>query len=309
MPVGPDQPTVSRPRNRLLVRRGLGRLIVVATIAGEIAIPLVLVSQPRRLPYFDWLWWWLALGVALPAVALLVWHAANWVVAGFAGGDAGADQRKSLLESVWSRLRPWTKARPRRTAEQRLGTLIFGLAGALVGLISVGLWLSPTLRPASFDDFSELVAVGPRPVAPATCSKPPTNGQVLRRGLALLPAGGHAVDINNGSGGAAIVKLKDPQDGQRTRLSFFVAKGATTTVAGIPDGDYLVEFAFGDALDSACANFIATRGAQRFPTIEKLRTERLSSKIVVAHLSYTLYAVPSGNVRTASIDVATFLSD
>lgn len=141
------------------------------------------------------------------------------------------------------------------------------------------------------------------------CSWHPTNGQVLKS--SIVSGGdnsGHVVEIRNGSGGNAIVKIKDAGT-KRTVLSFFVADSATASAGGIPDGTYLIQFAFGADLDQTCANFIVDRATSEFPTPERLTTQTNGTESDTVHLTYTLYAIQSGNVTPQDIDPAVFDAD
>jgi hypothetical protein len=140
------------------------------------------------------------------------------------------------------------------------------------------------------------------------CATPPRNGDILFNRVELLREGGHVLEINNGSGREAIVKVRHPTRDQ-TQLSFFVANGAKAAIEGIPDGSYRVLFAFGHTLDVACANFIGDHDAQEFPGITRLTTETTSTEMVTSFLSYTLHAVPSGNIHPKDIPAGVFDRD
>jgi hypothetical protein len=142
----------------------------------------------------------------------------------------------------------------------------------------------------------------------ARCVTPPPNGDILLTRVELLREGGHALEINNGSGREAIVKVRYPRQDQ-TQLSFFVADGSNVTLEGIPDGSYRILFAFGDTLDAACRNFIGEHEAQEFPGITNLATETTSMEIITSFLSFTLHAVPSGNIHPKDIPEEIFDRD
>jgi hypothetical protein len=144
--------------------------------------------------------------------------------------------------------------------------------------------------------------------ATPACTSPPLNGAILHSSGTLPNARGHVLEIRNGSGGGAIVKLKNAQTG-RTAFSFFVADSATASLAGIPDGSYRIQFAFGNELDKSCANFVAVRAASQFPGVENLAAESSGDQTTTAHLIYTLYGLASGNVTPDPIDTAIFDAD
>ena len=131
---------------------------------------------------------------------------------------------------------------------------------------------------------------------------------MLKRTFASLRNGGHRLEIRNGSGGNAIVKVRYDYSG-RTAVSFFVSKGDLAIVDSIPDGRYRIQFGFGGVLDHTCANFTHSRATQEMPVVEDLVTERTANSVSFADLTYTLYSVPQGNVIPRSIDQASFDAD
>lgn len=86
----------------------------------------------------------------------------------------------------------------------------------------------------------------------------PLNGEVLQRS----GAGSGQLAISNRGEESAVVKLRDPSG--RTAVVVFVAAGASTIVANLPDGRYRAEFAVGELWSRACQNFAAGMRAQRF---------------------------------------------
>ncbi len=112
------------------------------------------------------------------------------------------------------------------------------------------------------------------------CVFPPENGAVLTSNL-RSKAKGQVLEIRNGSSGNAIVKV----------------------------GTYRFQYAFGDDLRADCRNFIQIASAAQFPDIESLRTLHTQNQIEHSRLSYTLYSVPSGNVRPETLDAAKFNAD
>jgi hypothetical protein len=156
-------------------------------------------------------------------------------------------------------------------------------------------------------------ANGATPPVP-TCATLPGNGKVLA-GRARLKGKGHVLEIQNGSGGDAIIKLRDANGGNKLVASFFAASNQTATMSGIPDGTYVIQYAFGTMLDADCRTFSAITSAGKFPDVETLRTEKsedpFDGSVTVRRMKfgYTLYAVPSGNVRPETLDPSAFNAD
>jgi hypothetical protein len=158
---------------------------------------------------------------------------------------------------------------------------------------------------ASKPDFSRYATPAPPP--PPSCSIPPFNGKVLARNV-TPPKDGHVLEIRNGTNGNAIVKIRDALSGN-LRVSFFVERASTASFAGLPDGVYRFQYAFGGQLSSDCRSFSHIDYAGQFPETETLMTETTRTQIITKRLSYTLYAVPGGNVRPQAIDISTFNSN
>ncbi|MCV9963671.1 hypothetical protein OIU34_17360 [Pararhizobium sp. BT-229] len=174
-----------------------------------------------------------------------------------------------------------------------MGNNRISLAGALVAA-AVAL---PRLASATDDRVAEAQFV-------PECASPPGNGEVLTsRGI--LAEGGHALQISNGAKGNAIIKVRDTRD-NAVVLSFYVGGSREVTIQGIPDGDYTVQYATGDALDLGCRQFIELKWAEQFPGVQSFRTERTATQIITSVLSYTLYEVAGGNVEPQTISAEAF---
>lgn len=222
---------------------------------------------------------------------------------------------------------PWART-PQRSVPHLL--LLGAVPATLVGLIYVSEFdekpdRSPvslvsaeyTAPPPNSSDTASaqtdaaLDARQANPLPIPTCRKLIPNGKVLY-GKKLLGLKGPILDINNGSQGNAIVKLRYAGS-MKTAASFFVHSNDTATLNGIPDGTYVVQYAFGPSLASNCRSLTTIESAGQFPDAETLSTERtddlFSIHIRRTHLSFTLYSIPGGNVRPETIDPATFESD
>jgi hypothetical protein len=143
------------------------------------------------------------------------------------------------------------------------------------------------------------------------CKRQPANGAVLT-GKRRLLSSGHLLEINNGSAGDAIVKLRRSET-MKTTASFLVRSNESASLSGIPDGEYAIQYAFGPSLSEDCKSFTSIESAGQFPQIERLTTERTEVydgiNIRRMRLSYTLYSVPGGNVRPETIAADAFGTD
>ena len=154
-------------------------------------------------------------------------------------------------------------------------------------------------------------ATRPTPAAPKVtvpeCETPPRSGQVLVRNMTTDDVG-HSLEIKNGASGDAIIKIRNENSGA-LMLSFFVARGHSTQINGLPDGHYRFQYALGGALDASCKSFLKASGASQFPNPELLMTRRTSTQIIRSRLSYTLYTVQNGNVRPQQLNMSAFNAD
>jgi hypothetical protein len=137
-----------------------------------------------------------------------------------------------------------------------------------------------------------------------TCTHVSVNGDVLVRNV-QTDEKAHSIEIANGSSGNAIVKVLDA-DTHSLDVSFFVAANQTASYDYLPDGNYLVQYAFGDKLAKGCRAFINTTSAAQFPNIETMTANPTPTGVTFTSVSFTLYTVPTGNVIPQSINPKDF---
>ncbi|MDB5550349.1 MAG: hypothetical protein JWL86_333, partial [Rhizobium sp.] len=71
---------------------------------------------------------------------------------------------------------------------------------------------------------------------------------------------------------------------------------ASAELGGIPDGYYVVQYAFGQHLANGCVSFVRTEGAWQFPDTENLRT--IATGQGPQHLDYSLSLEPESDVAS-----------
>jgi hypothetical protein len=163
------------------------------------------------------------------------------------------------------------------------------------------------LRPQASKASDSTGASNPVSAVPKNlCKARPKNGKILKKNVRLIDAG-HRLTIENGSSSDAIVKLRDAVNGRLT-ASFYVKKSMKASLNGIPDGQYRVQFAYGDAMTRDCAAFISPV-ASAFNGLQTLSTETTASQIITQELSFTLFTVSGGNVRPVGISPEEFNGD
>ena len=217
---------------------------------------------------------------------------------------AGADPRQGKLRNPW-------------VTSMLYGTGHLLMAFALPGALALGIFANTQgsgasasyggsrlySSPPSKQYQSSVQNAIPKPNVP-TCTDVPYNGQLLGPNR-LSSTAGHSLEIRNGSSGNAIIKVRAELSGAVV-AAFFVRSNQTGQITGIPDGRYTVQYAFGDALDVSCRRFVHLNSAGQFPGAETLQTEQTATQIITQVLSYTLYAVPAGNVTPQIISAQDF---
>lgn len=234
--------------------------------------------------------------------------------------DQGIDPT-TTLNDVWKR------SFLKTTALLATAFLVPAAALAFVAVPSKGFFSSqpsdaePDLLSEVFGPDAQLPASetstqgGEAPLKPApppeqTCDVPPANGELLVDNRSNAGSG-HQLEIDNGTSGDAIIKVRSAGS-DRTLASFFVSRGRSATLKNIPDGAYSVQYANGDKLAANCRTFIndGTASASEFPGPETLETryeETLEgTRVARSRLSYTLYSVPGGNVHPSDINMDEF---
>jgi len=121
------------------------------------------------------------------------------------------------------------------------------------------------------------------------CWKEPENGEVLYR-INPRVAPGHEVAILNDTKEAAIVKLRSAFS-KRLIAAIYMYPHASAALTGVPDGYYVVQYAFGNTLNGSCVSFSDTRAAWQFPGTENLRT--IASGGSPMQLQYSLMEDPA----------------
>jgi DnaJ domain len=159
--------------------------------------------------------------------------------------------------------------------------------------------------PISSKPTFDVSGLTPAPSTEPTCARPVANGALLGGYAQYLDKPGHIIEIKNGSSGDAIIKARNAATG-RLVISFLVARNATASFRYLPDGVYRFQYAFGPALRPDCKSFTHIAAAGEFPDLDPMVTEATDREIIHRHLTYTLYAVSSGNVRPQSISAAAF---
>jgi len=195
---------------------------------------------------------------------------------------------------------------------QRFG---IGLAvgAAMLGPLTPAFAVSPG-RQAAIDAADAAMAMPPvaADAGGLVCASPPPTGEKIA-GDMVLGAEGHAIEIENGGGGNALVKIRHATTG-KLAASFYIRKLEAMTIEGVPDGDYVIQYAFGPALAADCKSFTRIIKASAIPGSDVLKTETIDdaehTEVKRMSISYQINVTETpGTVRTVAIDAATFNAD
>lgn len=123
------------------------------------------------------------------------------------------------------------------------------------------------------------------------CWKEPENGEVLYR-INPRVAPGHEIAIMNDTKSAAIVKVRSAFS-KRLIAAVYMYPHASAALNGIPDGYYIVQYAFGSMLNEGCVTFADTTVAWQFPGTESLRS--IATGDGPRQLQYSLQSEPTSD--------------
>jgi curved DNA-binding protein CbpA len=211
----------------------------------------------------------------------------------------GANPKKIKLKDPW-RIKPLAAM----THLTLAAILPVGIGGVVLQAMQ-----SDQMRPARTRSIASIVpAVEPmtasvpdnfrsRDATPRHCWKEPENGKVLYR-INPRVAPGHEMAIMNDTKNAAIVKVRSAFS-KRLIAAVYLYPHASAALNGIPDGYYVVQYAFGSVLDEGCVTFADTTVAWQFPGTESLRT--IATGDGPQQLQYSLLSDPApGEAFTVS---------
>ncbi|RYD93798.1 MAG: hypothetical protein EOP61_22875 [Sphingomonadales bacterium] len=140
------------------------------------------------------------------------------------------------------------------------------------------------------------------------CASPPPSGEKLAGDLKVGEQG-HSIEVANGGGGDALVNLRHA-DTRKLASRFYLRSNEAMTIEGVPDGVYLIQYAFGPALAPDCKTFTRIIRARELPEADDLKTETIDNdeqtSVKYSSVSYQLSVSESANVKPVTIDAAAF---
>lgn len=148
----------------------------------------------------------------------------------------------------------------------------------------------------------------PADIGVPVCASPPPSGQKLA-GDMKLGAEGHSIEVANAGGGDALVNIRHA-DTRKLATRFYLRSMEQMTIEAVPDGVYLIQYAFGPALAADCKTFTRIIRARELPDHDEMKTERIDNEeqtsVKYNSVSYELSVTEDANVKPVKIDAAAF---
>ncbi len=120
---------------------------------------------------------------------------------------------------------------------------------------------------------------------------------------------GHSITLANSGGGDALVKIRHTGTG-KLAASYFIRAQEELAIEGVPDGTYMIQYAFGPALAADCKSFTRIIKANQMPDADVLKTVVIDdedhTEVKRSSISYALSVSETANVKPVSIDAAAF---
>ncbi|MBP8235060.1 MAG: hypothetical protein KAY22_22445 [Rhizorhabdus sp.] len=183
------------------------------------------------------------------------------------------------------------------------------LLGACLLLFAPALHASdPPSRAAAIAAADAAAGLPAAPAETSACAAPPAPGQKLA-GDMKLGEEGHSITLANSGGGDALVKIRHTGTG-KLAASYFIRAQEELAIEGVPDGTYMIQYAFGPALAADCKSFTRIIKANQMPDADVLKTVVIDdedhTEVKRSSISYALSVSETANVKPVSIDAAAF---
>jgi hypothetical protein len=188
-----------------------------------------------------------------------------------------------------------------------LGAALFFMTAALpsAGALAAD---PPAGRKEAFDAADAAAGLlKPDPGVPV-CANPPPSGEKLA-GDMEVGSGGHSIQVANAGGGDALVNIRHA-DTRKLANRFYLRSAEQMVIEGVPDGLYLIQYAFGPALATDCKTFTRIIRARELPEPDDLQTQTIETEtqteIKHSSVAYEISVSESGNMKPVNIDAAAF---
>nr|WP_047168561.1 hypothetical protein [Sphingomonas sp. Y57] len=189
-------------------------------------------------------------------------------------------------------------------------------SGLGLGLSAALLFLSGAAQAADVPSRANAIAAADAaaglPVAQdagvPVCATPPESGSKLA-GDMELGSEGHSIELRNSGTRDALVKIRHADTGHLA-ASFFLRRQEALSIEGVPDGRYLIQYAFGPALAPDCKSFTHILKANQMPEADEMTTQVIDddehTEVKRSSVSYVISVSESANVKPVAIDAAAF---
>jgi len=183
------------------------------------------------------------------------------------------------------------------------------LGAAFLCISSAALAADPSSRAAAIAAADAAAGLPEQPEATGpVCAEPPASG-VKIAGDMELGAEGHLIEMQNSSPRDALVKIRHSDTG-KLAASFFLRRQEGMSIEGVPDGSYIIQYAFGPSLAPDCRSFTRIIKASQMPEVDEMETHIIDddehTEIKRSSVSYDISVTESANVKPILIDAAAF---
>lgn len=124
-----------------------------------------------------------------------------------------------------------------------------------------------------------------------------------------LGSEGHSISLQNAGGGDALVKIRHAGT-SKLAASYFLRSMEELEIDGVPDGTYVIQYAFGPSLAADCKSFTRIIKANQMPDVDEMKTQIIDddehTEVKRQSVAYTLSVSETANVKPVSIDAASF---
>jgi len=128
----------------------------------------------------------------------------------------------------------------------------------------------------------------------------PRHGTILK-----APSNGvHGLEVKNGPGRDALVKLKNASG--KTVFMAYVHGGATLSVNNIPTGRFQFQYATGRNYSPKCGIFVDDMEASKDPNFVSYEKTYGAGGFYTTVMQYTLYRISGGNLRPQTMTADQF---
>ncbi len=125
------------------------------------------------------------------------------------------------------------------------------------------------------------------------------HNEIIRGGEKIDSRSARSLSVKNGTDTDSYIKIIDKRYPDQAAITFFVERGRTAEISGIPRGSYELVFAGGTLFSRGCDTFSRPKSAKRF-------SERFDFEPDGVGWTVTLYTMTEGNTKAWEMDYDDF---